>query len=234
MTSVLARFSLSAGMLRQVRQELVLLQQRDVVDLAAVILRVGAEDGIARRGHQRDVAGIDEARRAGSTGPPWSRSSGRPASRDRCRRRRRRSSSTGPRPACTARRRCRRSRGCPVAARPCAAPRRTSGNAISSGSPTPMSISSAPGCAARRGALGALDLLELVNLGALAVHPPADAVGEEVLDVRIAHGDSGLSVIFSSCSFVPFVDNSLLRGLRVSAVNLLDAERYRLCSTEIG
>src|SRR5207344_124406 len=35
--------------------------------------------------------------------------------------------------------------------------------------------------------LGALDLLELVDLGALAVVGAADAVGEQGLEVRVAH-----------------------------------------------
>ena len=39
-----------------------------------------------------------------------------------------------------------------------------------------------------RGALGALDLLELVNLRPLAVPLPADAFGEQILNVRIVHG----------------------------------------------
>ena len=60
MTSSLARLRMSAGMRGQVGIEAVLLQQRQLVDLAAVIARVRAGDGIAGHGHQRDVAGIDE------------------------------------------------------------------------------------------------------------------------------------------------------------------------------
>src|SRR5262249_62055331 len=40
----------------------------------------------------------------------------------------------------------------------------------------------------QRLALGTLDLLELVDLGALAVPGAADAVGEEGLEVGVAHG----------------------------------------------
>jgi hypothetical protein len=44
----------------QVGQEVVFLEQRQVVDDSAVILRVGAEDRVARYGHQDHVARIDQ------------------------------------------------------------------------------------------------------------------------------------------------------------------------------
>ena len=50
----------------EVGKEAVLLQQRQLVDLAAVVLRVRAGDRVAGHGHQRDVAGVDEARPAAS------------------------------------------------------------------------------------------------------------------------------------------------------------------------
>ncbi len=43
------------------------------------------------------------------------------------------------------------------------------------------------GMSGQGGAFGPLDLLELVNLAALAVVGPADAVGEERLKPRIGH-----------------------------------------------
>ena len=42
------------------------------------------------------------------------------------------------------------------------------------------------------GSLGALDLLELIDRGRLAVIDAADAFGEELLDVRVGHGDKAL------------------------------------------
>ena len=47
----------------QIGQELVLLQQGKIENLAAVILAVSSEDGVSGRGHQGDIAGIDEASR---------------------------------------------------------------------------------------------------------------------------------------------------------------------------
>jgi PAS domain-containing protein len=45
----------------QVRQKAVALQQRQLMDKAAVILRVRAKDGVARRGHQHVIAGVNQA-----------------------------------------------------------------------------------------------------------------------------------------------------------------------------
>ena len=63
MTSNLARLRMSAGMAVEIGKEAVLLAERQVVDLAAVVFGVRAGDGIAGHGHERDVAGIDEAGR---------------------------------------------------------------------------------------------------------------------------------------------------------------------------
>ena len=53
---------------------------------------------------------------------------------------------------------------------------------------------SAPGLAAMRGALGALDLLELVDRRALAVLAPADALREQVLNVGFGHNNRAVTV----------------------------------------
>ena len=45
----------------EIGQEIVLLEQRQIVDGAAQVFRVRAVDRITGRGHQRDVAGIDKA-----------------------------------------------------------------------------------------------------------------------------------------------------------------------------
>ena len=47
----------------QVREEAVLLLQRQPHHLAAEVRRPRPGDGITRHGHERDVAGVDEARR---------------------------------------------------------------------------------------------------------------------------------------------------------------------------
>ena len=62
------------------------------------------------------------------------------------------------------------------------------GKAISSGSPTPMSMRSYVRLGFFGGLFGALDFLELVDGSGLAVLIAADALGEEFLDVWIAHG----------------------------------------------
>jgi hypothetical protein len=50
------------------------------------------------------------------------------------------------------------------------------------------SFSPMPKMGSQGGALGALDLLELVDFGALAVIDAADAFGEQRLEPGIAHG----------------------------------------------
>ena len=49
--------------------------------------------------------------------------------------------------------------------------------------------------------LGPLDLLELIDFGTLAVIGAADALGKELLKVRIGHGRQRLKV---SCYFSPW------------------------------
>ena len=63
MTSSLARLRMSAGMASRSGKKPLLLEQRQIVDLAAVIFGVRAGDGVAGHGHEGDVAGIDEAGR---------------------------------------------------------------------------------------------------------------------------------------------------------------------------
>ena len=65
---------------------------------------------------------------------------------------------------------------------------RTSGSAMSSFSPMPKSSRRRSGWAASDGSLGPLDLLELVDLGALAVVGAADAVGEQGLEPGVGGG----------------------------------------------
>ena len=133
----------------KIGQKLILLQQRQLIDLAAEVLGLCAEDGIAGRGHQGDVAGIDEAggedrqRGFGADGVDDLRLSGSIPSTPQ-------TFFIHRAAACLkACRRCRRSCDFRVLAAAVARAWMQSGNAISSGSPTPMSISSAPGLAAR-------------------------------------------------------------------------------------
>ena len=68
--------------------------------------------------------------------------------------------------------------------------RRTTSGAIASFSPMPKSSSLPLGMVGQRLALGPLDLLELVDRGAFAVIGPADAVGEQRLEVGVGHGNT--------------------------------------------
>ena len=173
----------------EIGQKIVLGGEREFVDDAAVERGVRAEDRVARHGHERDVAGIDEdgrQHREGVFGADAGDDFGRRIERD------------------------------VVLALHEAGGRLAEGGDAVVGVAAVLGLVDFLGHAAaddlgghfvvfadaeieelavgkigERFALGALDLFELVDRGAFAVVCAADAFGEEFLEVGVAHGGYG-------------------------------------------
>ncbi len=172
-------------MLCQIGQEMVLLAQRQVVHHAAVVLRVRAKHRVAGHGHENDVAGIDQRRRKNRK---------RRLAADGVDDLRLRIDGHAADPAQIPRRRL-LEHGVAIVGVP--AVLRLAGLRVKRlddprvGHRVGLAHAEIEKFRVRvrllRGALGPLDLLELIDGGVFAVTLPADPLGEQILNVAFLH-----------------------------------------------